>query len=186
MKLVDLATQPEEIRDQAASLLVEHFDGPRGWPTLAAARLEVARVIADGFAGAMVDERGVLGWIGGLSQYEGRVWELHPLVVRREHRRRGIGRALVRAFEAEAAARGGYTATLGTDDASGMTSLGGVDLYADLPRHIAKLHDLGRGHPFLFYLAVGYVVTGVVPDANGPGRPDIIMAKSLRARRNEG
>jgi aminoglycoside 6'-N-acetyltransferase I len=114
-----------------------------------------------------------------LPEYGGRVWELHPLVVRPEHRRRGLGRALVAAFEAEAKARGAYTVTLGTDDDSGSTSLSGADLYPDIPRHIAELRDLGRNHPFLFYRRLGYVVTGVMPDANGPGRPDIFMSKPI-------
>lgn len=76
--------------------------------------------------------------------------------------------------------RGAFTATLGTDDDSGMTSLADVDLCDDLPRHISELRDRGRHHPFLFYRKPGYVVTGVLPDANGPGRPDIFMSKRLR------
>jgi aminoglycoside 6'-N-acetyltransferase I len=128
----------------------------------------------------MVDGDIVAGWVGGLPEYDGRVWELHPMVVRRDRRRQGIGRALVAAFESEARSRGAFTATLGTDDDSGMTSLAGVDLYTDLPRHIAALRDLGRSHPFLFYRKAGFVVTGVMPDANGPGRPDIYMSKRLR------
>jgi aminoglycoside 6'-N-acetyltransferase I len=179
MEIVDLATQPEPIREQAATLLVEHFDEPSGWPSLAMAREEVGRVVREGFARAMLDGEALLGWIGGLPQYNGRVWELHPLVVRREHRRRGTGRALVAAFEAEAASRGALTITLGTDDDTGMTSLSGVDLYSDLPHQIAELRDLGRGHPFLFYRKLGFVVTGVLPDANGPGRPDIYMSKPV-------
>jgi aminoglycoside 6'-N-acetyltransferase I len=115
-----------------------------------------------------------------LPEYRGRVWELHPIVVRREDRRRGIGRALVAAFESEAATRGALTVTLGTDDDSGMTSLAGVDLYDDVPRHIAELRDLGGGHPFQFYRRLGFVVTGVMPDANGRGLPDIYMSKPIR------
>jgi aminoglycoside 6'-N-acetyltransferase I len=180
MKIVDFATQPEQIREQAATLLVEHFDEPSGWPSLVTARKEVGQVIRDGFARAMLDGEALLGWIGGLPEYNGRVWELHPLVVRRDHRRRGIGGILVAAFESEAASRGALTITLGTDDDSGMTSLSGVDLYSDLPRHIAQLRDLGRGHPFLFYRKLGFVVTGVMPDANGPGRPDIYMSKPVQ------
>lgn len=180
MKIVDLASQPERIREQAATLLVEHFDEPRGWPDLAMAREEVVRVVGDGFARAMVDGEALLGWIGGLPEYHGRVWEFHPIVVRQEYRRRGIGRALVAAFESEAASRGGLTVTLGTDDDSGMTSLAGVDLYSDVPRHIAEIRDLGRDHPFLFYRKLGFVVTGVVPDANGRGRPDIYMSKPIQ------
>ena len=60
-----------------------------------------------------------------------------------------------------------------------MTSLSGVDLYNDVPRNIGELRDLGRHHPFLFYRKLGYIVTGVMPDANGPGRPDIYMSKRL-------
>lgn len=179
MNIADLRSESESVREQAASLLVDEFDQPHGWPTLALAREEVAVVLRDGFARAMVEGRALLGWIGGLPEYAGRVWELHPMVVRRACRRRGIGRALVAAFETEARRRGALTATLGTDDDSGMTSLASADLYADVPRHIAELRDLGRNHPFLFYRRLGYVVTGVMPDANGRGRPDIYMSKRL-------
>jgi aminoglycoside 6'-N-acetyltransferase I len=179
MKIVDLTVQSDEIHEQAAGLLVDHFVEPRGWPTLAAAREEVATVIRDGFARAAVDGRLLLGWVGGLPDYNGRVWELHPMVVHRDHRHRGIGRALVAAFENEARSRGALTATLGTDDDSGMTSLSDIDLYGDIPRHIAELSDRGRCHPFLFYRKMGFVVTGVMPDANGRGRPDILMSKRV-------
>lgn len=180
MRVIDLSTQSERFRDQAASLLVEHFDEPSGWPTHAKAREEVAQVISKGFARAAVNEDTLVGWVGGLPEYRGRVWELHPLVVRRENRRQGIGRALVEAFESEAANRGALTFTLGTDDDTGMTSLSGVDLYSDVPGQIAGIRDLGRGHPFLFYRKLGYVVTGVVPDANGRGLPDIYMSKAAQ------
>ena len=184
-QIVDLSTQPDSVLEQAALLLVEEFNGPHGWPTIEAAREEVAAVVRNGFARAMMNDDVVLGWVGGLPEYHGRVWELHPMVVRREHRRRGIGRALVAAFEEEASKRGALTATLGTDDDSGMTSLADVDLYRDVTRHIAELRDLGRGHPFLFYQKLGYVVTGVMPDANGRGRPDIYMSKAIAPPRHD-
>jgi hypothetical protein len=28
---------------------------------------------------------------------------------------------------------------------------------------------------------MGYVITGIVPDANGRGKPDILMAKRVRS-----
>lgn len=178
--VVDLAAEPSRIRDEAAKLLVDAFDQPLGWPTLTAAQDEVARVLHEGFARAVLDDDTLLGWVGGLPEYGGRVWELHPIVVLRTHRRQGIGRALVLAFESEANSRGALTITLGTDDDSGMTSLSEVNLYDDVPGHIAALRDLGRNHPFLFYRKLGFVVTGVMPDANGPGRPDIYMSKRVR------
>ena len=83
----------------------------------------------------------------------------------------------------EARRLGALTLTLGTDDDSAQTSLAGVDLYDDVPRHIAELHDLGRRHPFLFYRRLAYVIIGIMPDANGRGRPDIYMSKSARPAR---
>lgn len=180
MQIVDLEEQPAGVLEQAARMLVDEFVEPRGWPTMEKAREEVDAVIRDGFARGAIEDDLLLGWIGGLPEYHGRVWELHPLVVRSNRRRRGIGRALVAAFEHEAARRGALTATLGTDDDSGMTSLANCDLYDDVPGHIAGLRDLGRSHPFLFYRRLGYVATGIMPDANGRGKPDIYMSKALK------
>jgi aminoglycoside 6'-N-acetyltransferase I len=36
-----------------------------------------------------------------------------------------------------------------------------------------------KGHPYEFYQKMGYVITGVVPDANGRGKPDIMMSKRV-------
>lgn len=180
MELVDLAIQPAGIRDQAAGLLHRRFNHPNGWPSLAAAREELAQILEAGFARALLEGQTLLGWVGGLPEYGGRVWELHPLVVREDSERRGLGTALVEAFEIEAGSRGAFTVTLGTDDDAGITSLADTDLYDDIPRHVAELQDLGHHHPFLFYQRLGFVVTGVMPDANGPGRPDIYMSKPVR------
>src|SRR6188474_3412905 len=112
MHIINLADRPGPILEQAAQFLVEEFGQPRGWPTFELARDEVVMVLREGFARAMVDDDTLLGWVGGLPEYHGRVWELHPLVVRRDYRKQGIGRALVEAFEIEARDRGALTATL--------------------------------------------------------------------------
>jgi len=176
----DLGARPAEVVEAAAVLLVDHFDEPSGWREMIPARQEVQRVLKEGFALAAMENGFLHGWIGGLPEYNGRVWELHPMVVHRACRLRGVGRTLVAAFEEEVYRRGAHTITLGTDDDAGMTSLSGVDLYDDLPGRVTALRDLGRKHPFLFYKKLGYVVTGVLPDANGPGRPDIFMSKRVR------
>jgi aminoglycoside 6'-N-acetyltransferase I len=177
MHIVDL--EPG-MTHQAAALLVEGFkiDSPDAWPDLESALQEVREALQPGrICRAAVDERNnVLGWIGGISQYKGHVWELHPLIVDASHQRQGIGRALVVDFEARVRERGGLTILLGSDDETGMTSLAGINLFTDTWRHIAHIRDL-RGHPYEFYQKLGFTIVGVVPDANGPGKPDIIMAK---------
>lgn len=179
MTIVDLAVQPVPIRQRAGAMLADAFPHDNGWPTLELGLAEIDRVAKDGFVRAALDGGHVLGWVGGLPEYRGKVWELHPIVVDKSRRLQGIGRALVAAFEEEARQRGGLTATLGTDDEFDQTSLSGVDLYADLPGCIRQLRDLGSRHPFLFYRKLGYVVTGLMPDANGRGKPDIYMSKAL-------
>lgn len=166
----------------AAQLLVDEFreTGSAAWATLDLALAEVREALGEDriCRVARSADGTVLGWIGGAPQYDGHVWELHPLVVTRSQQRRGIGRALVEDLEREAAARGAQTLWLGSDDENGRTTLGNADLYQDLPRQLAEARDLG-GHPLEFYRRVGFTIVGVLPDANGPGRPDIFLAKRV-------
>ena len=179
MDIADLALLSPAARDEAADLLVSEFGTPSGWHDRHAASEEIENILKDGFAQAAIDGDQLLGWAGALEQYHGYVWELHPIVVRPDHRQRGVGRALVEAIENEVRRRGGCTLTLGTDDETRMTSVAEVDLYPDVLGHLRELRDLGRRHPFLFYQRLGFVVTGILPDANGPGKPDIFMSKRV-------
>jgi aminoglycoside 6'-N-acetyltransferase I len=183
MQITDLLPDDESVIQQAATLLVESFKEhwPEAWPDLESALQEVRESFeADRISRVALDEDGmVLGWIGGIRQYDGNVWELHPLAVRPDRQRQGIGRALVADLEAEVRRQGGLTLWLGSDDEAEMTSLSGVNLYPNVLVHLANLKNL-RSHPYEFYQKVGFVVIGVMPDANGPGKPDIYMAKSLR------
>ena len=183
MKIQPLRADDEDALHQAARLLVDGFrdDWPDAWPDFESALAE-ARLctVGDRSAWAAFDEEGrVAGWIGGIRTYDGNVWELHPMVVREELRGRGVGRALVAELEARAGEAGAHTLWLGTDDENGGTSLAGVHLFPGLLDRVRALRSLRR-HPFTFYQRMGFEVAGVVPDANGPGKPDILMAKSLR------
>ena len=183
MHIIDLRSDDEAAIQQAAALLVEGFKEhwPDAWPDMEAALEEVHESFgADRISRAAVDERGaVVGWIGGIAQYDGNVWELHPLVVRHDQQRRGIGRALVADLEERVRERGGLTLWLGTDDQNDMTTLAGVDLYPNVFEHITNIRNL-RDHPYQFYQKLGFVIVGVLPDATGPGKPDIFMAKRVR------
>ncbi len=175
--VVDLDPADEMAVDQAAALLIEAFPG---WKeTMEEARAEVRSLLApDHVCLAAMTRGAMLGWVGAIPQYD-HAWELHPLVVRADLRGRGIGRALVAALEARARSRGVLTLYLGTDDdgdAPGTTA-GGIDLFPDPLAHAARLEVID--HPAAFYRRLGFVVVGLIPDANGPGKPDVLMAKRV-------
>jgi len=127
---------------------------------------------------AMTPKGRVVGIIGAIPQYGTTGWELHPLAVQEKYRGRGFGTALVEALEREVAVRGGITLYLGSDDEFGTTSLFGEDLYDDTFGKIAAIKNTGK-HAYTFYEKRGYQIVGVIPDANGHGKPDIWMAKKI-------
>ncbi len=177
MRIIDLTAENEPAVRQAGELLADLL--PEGWPTMEEALEEVRESLApERISRIAVEGDEVLGWIGGLERYRGHVWELHPLVVRRERQRQGVGRALIADLEERVRERGGHTVYLGADDERGETTLGGVDLYPNPLEHLTGIRNLGW-HPYEFYQKAGYAIVGVVPDANGFGRPDIHLAKRI-------
>ena len=181
--IVDLASDARLIEPTAQLLLDVFRNRTEDWQDLDSARQEVLASLApDRISRVLVDESGgVLGWIGGISTYGGRVWELHPLVVTGSRRRLGIGRALVEDLERLVARRGALTLWAGADDEHGETTLSGTDLYPDIQGAIARIRNTGH-HPYEFYLRLGFRIAGVLPDANGPGKPDIFLAKRVGDR----
>lgn len=179
MQIIQLTPAMTTAAYQAAQLL-HHVFAPQGsWETLAGAVEEVEEMLTSEriVLAAMVNEE-VVGWVGGIPEYHGNVWELHPLVVKPEWQRQGIGSRLVRAFEQQVKQRGAFTIMLGSDDTHNQTSLGGVDLYVNLWEQIRDMRNV-NGHPYEFYQKLGYTVIGVMPDANGPGKPDIFLGKRI-------
>ena len=182
MKIITLSPDNDLLIQQAAQLLVDAFRDhwSDAWPTFEEGFKEVHEMLEpERICRAAVDEKGdLLGIIGGIPGYDGRVWELHPLAIQPSLQGQGLGRALVEDFEEQVRLKGGLTITLGSDDEDGMTSLANVDLYENLWEKIRDIRNL-KHHPFEFYQKMGYVITGVVPDANGIGKPDILMAKRV-------
>jgi aminoglycoside 6'-N-acetyltransferase I len=181
----DLSATDSASIDAAAKLLQAAFSPLGVWTTLTEARQEVLESITPDRVSrvsrvARSTEGAVIGWIGAIREYDGLVWQLHPIVVDAAQRRHGVGRALVEDLERILMARGGLTLWAGSDDLAGETTLGGVDLYSALPGAFDAVHSWGN-HPLPFYRRLGFHVIGVMPDANGPGRPDIFLAKRLGA-----
>lgn len=183
VEIIALCTENQDAIEQTATLLLEGFKEhwSDAWPNIEAALEEVLESFAaDRISRIAVDSSGnVLGWIGGVSQYNGNVWEVHPLVVRSDCQRQGIGKALLADLEEQVSKRGGITLWVGSDDENNMTTLSCVNLYPNVFEHIANIKNL-RGHPYEFYQKYGFVIVGVMPDANGLGKPDIYMAKRVR------
>ena len=179
----DLTAADNDRIDRAATLLHSAFSPLGVWTTMAEARQEVVDSIAADRVSriALADDKTVIGWIGAIRQYDGLVWELHPIVVAEEWRRKGVGRALIADLEAILATRGALTLWAGSDDLAGETSLGKIDLYPVLPNALDTPRSWGR-HPLPFYLRLGFHIIGVMPDANGPGRPDIFLGKKIGPR----
>ena len=182
MKIITLSPDHDLLIQQAARLLVDAFRDhwPDAWPTFEEGLKEVHEMLdPERICLAAVGENGdLLGIIGGIPGYDGHVWELHPLAIQPSLQGQGLGRALVEDFEEQVRSRGALTITLGSDDQDGMTSLADVDPYENLWEKIRDIQNL-KNHPFEFYQKMGYVITGVVPDANGIGKPDILMAKRV-------
>lgn len=166
--------------EEAARLLHVAFSPMGVWTTIAEAQREVVDSLGSDRISriALTSDGAVIGWIGAIREYDGLVWQLHPIVVDEPHRRRGVGRALVLDLEAILIARGALTLWAGSDDLAGETSFGGIDLYSSLPEAFAEVRSWGR-HPLPFYRALGFHIIGVMPDANGAGRPDIFLGKRL-------
>lgn len=125
-----------------------------------------------------IDQGELIGLVGAIPQYGRTGWELHPLGVKAAYQHRGIGSQLVDYIEREIIRQGGITVYLGSDDIDGKTSLSGVDLYDQTFDRIAQVKNY-RAHPYEFYQKLGYQIVGVIPDANGIGKPDIWLAKRL-------
>ncbi|MCB9750906.1 MAG: GNAT family N-acetyltransferase [Myxococcales bacterium] len=150
---------------------------PRWLPTLDDAREEVADATRPGRVARVLlgaDAR-PLAW-GSIFHVYGHVWEVHPLLVDPAHHRRGYGARVLAELEARAAARGAGVLIVGTSDETGATSLSGRDLYADPVAAMASM-TFEPSHAVGFWLRMGYALVGVTPDAEGPGRPSINLAK---------
>ncbi|MGD9882443.1 MAG: GNAT family N-acetyltransferase [Reyranella sp.] len=181
----DLKALGPSLRAEAARILrdaLAHLPSAYGAP--GAAEAEVAgRCSEDDWLGiAALRDGALVGWIGAIKTYDAG-WEIHPLVVAPSHQHRGVGSALLAHLEARARGDGVLTLFLGSDDDYGGTNLFGQPLFPDVLAHAATVEATLRGHALTFYRKHGYRIVGLLPDVNGVGRPDILMAKSLASVR---
>ena len=180
-RIVPFGEASEAQRQQAADLLVNGFaHSPSGWGDTQSAQAEVDQFSTehDRDAFAALSGGSVVGWIGRI-QHSTNSWELHPLVVEPSRQRSGIGTLLIAALETAARDAGVCTVWLGADDDFGGTNLFDTDLYPNVLEQLSQLSP-ATGHPFTFYRDRGFSVVGILPDVDGVGRHDILMAKRIQ------
>lgn len=176
MKFKYLSQENENDKKQAARLLQENF---KSYEKREVALNEIDELLEIGkICIVVIKDDEVIGMIGGAPAYSGNVWELHPLVIKKACQFQGIGSKLLAIFEKEVIRRGGVTVYLGTDDEDDLTSLSNQDIYENLYSKLENIKNKNK-HPFTFYQKKGYKIVGVIPDANGYGKPDILMAKRV-------
>lgn len=168
-----------EIAAVGAVLVAGFADRSPAWPTLADAIREVVAYSADHQISlvATIDQT-IVGWISATPQYQNFGWELHPLVVSPQYQYRGVGSALVTELCSTLAARGATTLYAWSDDESLSTSLGGIELWPDPLHHLTSFVPSAR-HAGGFYRKQGFVLCGILPDANGRGKPDILFTRRI-------
>lgn len=174
-----IRTNESEIAAVGAIVVAGFADRSPAWPTLADGINEVVTFSTEHQISlvATIDHT-VVGWVSATPQYHHYSWELHPLVVAPQYQHRGIGRALVQALCTALVERGATTLYAWSDDESLSTSLGGKDLMPDPLTHLVTFVPTTR-HAGGFYQKQGFVLCGVLPDANGHGKPDILFARRI-------
>lgn len=181
MEIVDFGALDTTRHAEAATILrdaLAHLPSAYNAPGEAEGEVALRCVDGDWLGYAAMDGDRLVGWIGAIRTYS-HGWEIHPLVVAPDRQRRGIGSALLAALESRARGEGALTLFLGSDDDYGGTSLYGRELWPDVVHHVATTEPTDRGHALTFYRRHGYKIVGLLPDVNGAGRPDIVLAKRL-------
>lgn len=122
-----------------------------------------------------------IGWLR-TEHFPGQVSaEIKLVAVHPTRRRQGVGRTLVMAAEERMRANGCITMLATVGDTRGRTNLYGLDVTADAPRLLADF-ACHADHPAGFFLQIGYCPVGLLPDAYGPGKHDLTLARRIPTR----
>ena len=175
LELLRLTKEKENELEACAQILMKSF--AHAWNTKEEAEETLRETLESGILVAIRREKKVAGFVGAHPEYPFG-WELHPLAVAPGMRGMGLGSLLAARIERETMRAGALVMYLGTDDEDGATSLSEGDLFENTLEKIREIKNYS-GHPYEFYQKCGYQIVGVLPDVNGPGKPDIFMAKRL-------
>jgi len=168
-------TESESYKEEAAYILYSAFQGKgkNAWTTIESAREEILECITKpNITLGLSINNSLVGWAGLRPMYD-TTWELHPMVIDPAYQGKGYGRLLLTRIEDYASNNGLIGIMLGTDDETFSTSLSMVDINeSNIFQEIINIQNI-KNHPFEFYKRCGYLIVGIVPNANGRRKPDI-------------
>jgi aminoglycoside 6'-N-acetyltransferase I len=171
-----------ETMEKAAKILLETMPEANMWPDLneEMAFETVEECIAENniCIGIKVNDQ-LIGWVGLIPMYKN-TWELHPMAILPLFQGKGYGKILLNELENIAQEKGIIGIFAGSDDEANKTSLSETDLTKDnIFEEINNIKNY-KNHPYEFYLRCGYSIIGIIPNANGLNKPDILLWKDIR------
>jgi aminoglycoside 6'-N-acetyltransferase I len=174
--------ESDEIIKQAADILYGTFyDIGKLWlRNLKEALDEVYECIGENniCVGIKVGNK-LIGWAGLRPMYK-ETWELHPMVIQKEYQKKGYGNILIKELEKIAINNGIIGIVAGSDDETNSTSLSDKTITGENIFEEIKNIKNYKNHPYEFYEKCGYKIIGIIPNANGPQKPDIWLWKDIR------
>lgn len=178
-QITDLDITDAALVDHLAAITFQAFkeNAPDWIPTMALAKAQVLAAGSTGRLGRVLSQdNNPMGWIGLIKG--ARVWEIHPIAVSTDQQYQGLGHLLVEDVAAIAKTAGALTLYASTSDEVGTTNLFGIDLYADPAGAIRTIEATGR-NPYKFWEKAGFTLVGLLPDAEGLGKPALQLARRL-------
>jgi aminoglycoside 6'-N-acetyltransferase I len=166
----------------AAKILLESMPDANMWPDL---NEEIAlETVEEGITGEnicigiKVNDQ-LIGWAGLMPMYKN-TWELHPMAILPNFQGKGYGKILLNKLEVIAQEKGIIGIFAGSDDETNKTSLSEIEITKDNIFEEIKKKKNHKNHPYEFYIKCGYSIIGIIPNANGPKKPDILLWKDIR------
>ena len=150
------------------------------WPDFESALEEVNECVEEpNICIGIIERDNLVGWVGLRPMYDV-TWELHPMVVKKEAQGKGYGKILLEELERIAREKGIIGIFAGSDDETFSTSLSEKEITAaNIFSEIANIKNY-KNHPYEFYQKCGYCIIGIIPNASGDKKPDILLWKDIR------
>ena len=169
---------------QAEKMLIETFPGTGMWPDLdeKTAEEELNECIkSENICIGIKIKNKLIGWVCLRPMYK-KTWELHPMLIKTEFQGKGYGKILIKELEKLAQKKGIIGMMVGSDDETNKTSLSAKEITEEnILDEIRNIKNY-KNHPYEFYKKCGFIIAGVFPNANGPGKPDIWLWKDIRKK----